>query len=96
MAADVYVATESAVITTAAGPAYLQAGKTTVRSGHPLLAAYPQFFRLLVPDFDIPGKAEDAAAPEPPAPVASVRADQQGARIRTAPPAVTGKPSSTS
>ena len=81
MTADVWIATESAVITTAAGPAYLQAGKTTARAGHPLLAAYPQFFRLLVPDFDMP---ERTAAPVPAAqPVSPVRADQQGARSRS-------------
>jgi hypothetical protein len=90
MAADVYVATESAVITTAEGPAYLQAGVSTARDGHPILVAYPQFWRLLVPDFDVavPVKAAEPAKAEEPAkavpPVSPVRADQAGARSRSA------------
>jgi hypothetical protein len=67
-----FVATEAATITVDGLEIALIPGQTTVRAGHPMLAAYPHWFKPFTPSYEW-----DDTAPR-----SAVRPDQRGARAR--------------
>ena len=49
---NVYVAIESFATDIDGVPTNVNSGRTTVREGHPLLTRFPDFFRVLTPDYE--------------------------------------------
>lgn len=72
---DLFVATEAAHITVGDQVIALVPGQTTVRAGHPMLAAHPALFKPFTPSYDWPPADETA-------PRSQVRADTRAARTR--------------
>jgi|SRR5690606_31813694 hypothetical protein len=60
MSADIYVATESAVLFVGGQQYVVHKGRTRVRAGHPLLARNAHLFGPLGVDYDIEQTAESA------------------------------------
>ncbi len=71
-------ATSNATFDYKGQPVYVVAGKTIVRSGHPMLKGHEYLFEPLVVHYDLPAPTREREVPVSPS-----RADLAGARSRS-------------